>query len=132
VVRKENKMDNIFNIPNVENCSCYVKGYSKSHSFMEISVFSLEYSEVEPLHYIHLNGVIYFEGPMSWLGANFNETFTDRKLEILRALPGFDPIPDEALQTHFHLIHTTSKLYQPVTILVQWYYLSEIKSWRFP
>jgi hypothetical protein len=125
-------MNNIFKIPNVENCNCYVKGYSKSHSFMEISVFSLEYSDVEPLHYIHLNGVIYFEGPMRWSGANFDEIFTDRKLEIFRTLPGYASIPDEALKTHFHLIHTTSKLYPPVTILVQGYYLSEIKSPMFP
>lgn len=97
----------IFNLPNARTCSCAIRGYTKSHLFMEIAVKCINNDMRESIFYIQLNGVEYFEGPTIWQGAYFQQMPHADCLDLLNKLKRYKGVPEEYLLERFQLIATT-------------------------
>jgi hypothetical protein len=73
---------NFFNIANPQEYSCRVGSYRVNHSLMLVRATK---SEFEPgkTFYLTFGGVLYFEGPLAWSGADFCISTTDECERLL-------------------------------------------------
>jgi len=82
---------NIFNIEDVDNYLCYIQMYYKQHSTLIVIVNHI--SEKKKRKYIlSFLAMEYFEGPMSWKGADFRIATSDECRNFLqkRNIPNAD------------------------------------------
>jgi hypothetical protein len=93
-----------FDIPHAEHCICHVIGYAVSHSTLEIKVgYSDRENAIEETHYVGFTSVEFFEGPMSWIGAEFRIADDSQCLALLKKVGRYSDIPDAYLAENFKL-----------------------------
>src|SRR5687767_8481732 len=91
--------DNIFSLKNPTECLCEVTKFKISHGALDIQL-------VEEKVFLVFVGVIYFQGPMSWQGANFSLSPEVKTLKLVRHI-----YPDLA-EGHENLLTRFYKLYR--------------------
>ena len=78
--------NNIFGLANPQTCRCRVLGYIMGHSQLYVSVSMPSNIGVNANEALCLafEGVLYYEGPMWWQGADIRIGTRDEQLEILK------------------------------------------------
>jgi hypothetical protein len=92
---------NIFSLENPVSCFCQITKFKLSHRAMDIQL-------IEEEKFLIFVGVIYFQGPIQWKGANFTVGVESDMLSLLRRVyPLLIQSPD-------NLLIELYKLYQVV------------------
>jgi hypothetical protein len=103
----EKNNPNIFFLTNPDELDCLVENHSASHSVMHIKVFNPISSETQTIEF---QLVLYFSGPMSWKGANFQLRPWEECVQLLQTLNKLQHLDEMSLEMqrdvgerHFHL-----------------------------
>src|SRR5688572_26585338 len=91
---------NFFEVQHPQECICQVWSYSVSHSRLLLRIYRGKFDE--GVLYLGFEMVQYFEGPLSWKGANFYIGNTDECIKLLQHKE-FEGLPEEYLLEQFHL-----------------------------
>lgn len=91
---------NIFHIADPQTYICTVWSYRASHSTLLVRADKNKFGN-ETL-YLSFTGVLYFEGPLKWMGAEFNNGAVDECIKLLHR-QGLKSIPDNELLDRFGL-----------------------------
>ena len=92
--------ENFFEIQNPDTHFCQVWSYLVSHSKLLVRVHKENFHDES--FYLHFEMVQYFEGPLSWTGANFYIGNPDECIKLLQQR-GLKGVSDDYLLEHFHL-----------------------------
>ena len=105
--QNENPKFNIFSLTTPNELHCVVENHTASHSVMHIKIFNPVSNESRRLEF---QLVLYFSGPMSWTGADFQLRPWNECVQLLRTLNKLQHINDmspemqrEVGEKHFHL-----------------------------
>jgi hypothetical protein len=94
---------NIFGIAEPEKYVCFVTSYIPSHSQLEIGIKLPETPEF--VYYLGFQAVEYFEGPLSWEGADFSRGDPNECVRLLRLSYRHKKLADSHLMERFHLFY---------------------------
>ena len=84
---------NVFNIKDPETYSCRVWHFSVGHSTLAIQVTRTQHSNSpDEVFFLEFDSVRYYEGPLTWHGANFGTTSLESYAKLLHRLQSLEPI----------------------------------------
>ena len=89
-------------IDDPQSFCCTVWRYQAGHHQMLVRVHRLEESGDETAFYLYFGGVIYFEGPLHWSGAEFTSGSEEECAGILRMI-GFKHAEDATRSDYYRL-----------------------------
>jgi hypothetical protein len=83
---------NIFGLPEPNDCRCRILEYTMGHSqlFVRVTMSSGAAVNAGEIMCLGFEGVLYFEGPMWWQGADFRIGTRDEHLAILQRVNSSD------------------------------------------
>ncbi|MCI0558323.1 MAG: hypothetical protein MN733_07495, partial [Nitrososphaera sp.] len=85
---------NIFEMEMPETYQCGIREYKATHSKLRISVYKKVPGDVLDLVF---TGVMFYEGPMQWVGANFCVAPRDEWLTLMQELGWIEGAPQDAM-----------------------------------
>lgn len=89
---------NVFNIGDPETYSCRVWDYAVGHSVLTIEVIRIRYPGLpDDLFFLEFDSVRYYEGPLTWQGAEFCTADLERYLNLLLKLQGSEALEEAEL-----------------------------------
>ncbi len=97
-------VENVFGIKDPETYECHVKAYDARLSHLVIQARKLGTPALgEPSFHFEFNGTMYFEGSMTWIGANFCIAPPTDCLHVAHKLAYHAGIPDTDLLGQYDL-----------------------------
>ena len=97
-------IDNIFGVKNPENYECHVKRYDSRLTLLEIYTRRLDQpSEEDNFLSFVFSAVDYFEGTMTWIGANFRVAAPHECVNIARKLPNRSDMAERSILDFYDL-----------------------------
>jgi len=103
-------IDNVFGVENPESYECHVKRYDSRLSYLEIYTRPLDQSSLQESFFSFVfNAVEYFEGTMTWIGANFRIAPPNECIQIARKMPYQHKMTDQEILDFYDLYVVESK-----------------------
>lgn len=102
---------NILGLPDPQSWECTINNYGAGLSIMRIDLFNLAKNQRMSISF---GGVFYFEGIMSWRGANFTIASHDECRDLVKKLGLFKDFPQAAFdyvtskRTHLFFVRTSN------------------------
>ena len=97
-------IDNVFGVENPDSYECRVKRYDSRLSYLEIYMRPLDQSSLpESFFSFVFNAVEYFEGTMTWIGANFRIASPAECIHIARKMPYQHKMSDQEILDFYDL-----------------------------
>ncbi len=97
-------IDNVFGVKNPENYECHIKRYDSRLALLEIYTRKLGQSSEEDVFLsFAFNAVEYFEGTMTWIGANFVVASPEECILIARKLPNRSDVSERSILDFYDL-----------------------------
>jgi hypothetical protein len=89
-------------LADLKDYHCRVWSYLASHSALLVRAYKEDF-QTDDTWYLLFSGVVYFEGPITWVVVDFNFGSPNESLGLIRKSGAFGDMPDDYLLKHYHL-----------------------------